>query len=122
MGGGFERPVEETVVNNYYDAPGAGGSSGAGGLSGVGGAGVMGGNEQHSHESADQGGYQLTDANYTTQGNEGNEDVGRGGYDQTFADDSAAADNSVDDVRIDDSGSGFDDGGGGSDDSGGDVL
>jgi len=24
MGGGFERPVEETVVNNYYDSPGGG--------------------------------------------------------------------------------------------------
>jgi hypothetical protein len=115
MGGAFERPVEETV-NNYYGTPGAGGAAGAGG-------------EQHSHESADQfgnagggaqlsdAGYNLPDARYDTQsdsGNtQGNEDVGQGGYDQNLADNSAAYDTSVDDVQIDDGGSGMDDGGGG---------
>ena len=99
LGGGFERPVEETVVNNYYDSPGGG--------------------EQHLRESGDQqGGYQLSDANYTTQDNDagqgyqlsdasytaqGNDD------DRSMGDDSAAYDNSADDVQIDDSGSGFDD-------------
>ena len=49
MGGGFgERPVEETVVNNYYDDPGQGGG------------------ERHFHESSDQGGAQFNDANYTS--------------------------------------------------------
>ena len=84
-----------------------------------------GGNEPHFHESADQGGaqlsnepYNMSDASYKTQG--GNEDAGQGGYDQAMADDSAAYDSSADDVQIDDSGSGFDDGGGGFDNSGGD--
>jgi uncharacterized protein len=29
MGGAFERPVEETVINNYYEEPGAGGHPGS---------------------------------------------------------------------------------------------
>jgi hypothetical protein len=97
MGGGFERPVEETVVNNYYDQPGGqehrveqGGFD-------------QGGQEHRFHESADQGGAQLTDAGYNSSG----DDQGNAGYD----------DNSVDDNVAQDDGSGFDDGGG-SDDGG----
>jgi hypothetical protein len=113
MGGGFERPVEETVVNNYYGDSGPGEHGG----------------EQHLRESADQqGGYQMSDANNTTQGSDagqggyqlsdanyttqGNDDASQGGYDQSMADDSSAYDNSADDVQIDDGGGGFDDGGG----------
>lgn len=100
MGGGFERPVEETVVNNYYDDPGARGEHG----------GFEHGEERHFHETADQGGAQFNDASYNT-GDDRNE------LDAANADDSA---------NYDDSGSGFDDGGssddGGGFDSGGDVL
>jgi uncharacterized protein len=74
MGGGSDRPIEENVVNNYYDDPGADGAEHAGGA-------------EHLHDSADQfanqgvsnqdfsnrdfsnqGGAQLSDANYNTQG------------------------------------------------------
>jgi hypothetical protein len=118
FGGGFERPVEETVVNNYYDSPGGGGDRHL----------ETGTDNPHLHEPADQqggyqmsdanstqgsdtgqGGYQLSDANYSTQGND---DLGQGGYDQSMADDSSAYDNTADDVQIDDGGGGFDDGGG----------
>ena len=96
MGGGFERPVEETVVNNYYDQPGGGEhhiEQGAQGFQGQ--------EEHHFHESADQGGAQLSDA----------------GYDAGTSDDQSSYDISQDDnVAQDDGGSGFDDGGG---DSGG---
>lgn len=134
MGGGFERPVEETVVNNYYDAPGAAGQPG-----GIG-AGEQrfdaGGNEPHFHESADQvgnqaGGAQFSDANYNTSGMDtgANDTAGtydQGNFDPGMDDSSAAADNSVEDVQLDDSGSddsggGFDDGGG-LDSSGGDGF
>jgi hypothetical protein len=102
MGAGFERPVEETVVNNYYDQPGSGG-------------------EQHFHESTDresadrlqdQGGSQFSDASYNTSGDDQNYS------DNTLTDDSSNFDNST----VDDSG-GFDDGGGGfgGDNSGGDL-
>ena len=100
MGGGFERPVEETVVNNYYDDPGARAEHG----------GFERGEERHFHETADQGGAQFNDASYNT-GDDRNE------LDAANRDDSA---------NWDDSGSGFDDGGssddGGGFDSGGDVL
>ena len=117
MGGGFERPMEETVVNNYYDSPGGGMGAGEQPFGG-------GGNEQRSRESGGGfgdagGGGQFSDASYNTQGV--NEDAGQGGYDQTLADDSAAYDNSVDDVQVDDGGSSDDGGGGGFGDSGGDV-
>lgn len=102
MMGGFERPVEETVVNNYYDQPGSG--------------------EHAGLESADridhQGGAQFSDANY----NAGTEDRGQfgSGDDSSLDNDSVAYDNSVADVTVDD-GSGFDDGGG-FDSGGGDLL
>ncbi len=144
MGGGFERPVEETVVNNYYGDRAGGGVQGATGMFGGEQRFDGGGDEGHFHQPADQfgrvgggdggaqlsdasytvpdasyaapeAGYNVSDANYATQSNE---DLGQGGYDQNLADDSAAYDNSVDDVQIDDGG-GVDDAGGGFDDNGG---
>jgi uncharacterized protein len=89
MGGGFERPVEETVINNnYYDDPNAQGG------------------EHRFHESADQGGAQLNDASYNTQGD-----------DRSELDANDDDSNTDDGSGFDDSGS-FDDGGG----SSGDVL
>jgi hypothetical protein len=98
MGGGFERPVEETVVNNYYDDPQARGAEHGG---------MEQGGERHFHETADQGGAQYSDASYNT-GDDRNE------LDSANADDSA----NFDDSNQDDGGSGFDDSGG-SDDGGG---
>ena len=95
MGGGFERPVEETVVNNYYDDPHAQGAEHEAG-------------ERHFHESADQGGAQFNDASYNTQGDD------TGNYDNST--DLNADDGS----NFDDSGN-FDDGGN-FDNGGGDVL
>jgi hypothetical protein len=101
MGGGFERPIEENVVNNYYDQP-AGSEHEHGGL-------------EHSglqNSNDDTGGAQLNDASYET------------GHDQGL--DSSNTDDQVldGDLTADDGGSGFDDsgsyddGGGGSDDGG----
>ncbi|MGO9340226.1 MAG: DUF2076 domain-containing protein [Terracidiphilus sp.] len=90
MGGGFDRPVEETVVNNYYDQPG--------------------GQEQHFHESADQGRSQFSNADYVQSGDD------QGNFDNSSFDNTAADDN----IAQDD-GSGFDDGGGGFDGGGGDF-
>ena len=74
MGMGYERPVEETVVNNYYDSPGAehreheqGGYN-----QGDYGQNFDRGGEQHFHESAGDGNAQLTDASW-------NDDSGSGG-------------------------------------------
>jgi uncharacterized protein len=99
MGAGFERPAEETVINNYYDQPGSQQlDSHEGG-------------EQHFHESADQnagqGGAQFSDASYNPSGD-----------DRNF-DDQNANDSSDDDSNFD-NGSGFDDNSG-SFDNGGDV-
>ena len=49
MGAGFERPVEETVINNYYDEPGRAehGSAEHGSF-------AESGHDPHLHESADQ--------------------------------------------------------------------
>lgn len=142
MGGGFGRPVEETVVNNYYDTPDAEGHAGQMG------AGEPrfepGGNEPHFHESADpagnqgfqdqsfenQSGAQFTDASDNAGANETAGDYGQGNFDPGMDNASVAADNSLDDVQIDDSGSGlddgsgggFDDGSGGFDSSGGDGF
>jgi hypothetical protein len=84
MGGGFERPVEETVVNNYYDQPG--------------------GQEQHFHESGDQGGAQFSEANYD-----------RGGNDQGSFDNGGSDNIAQDDGSGFDGGGSFDDGGSGGD-------
>jgi uncharacterized protein len=96
MGGGFEqRPVEETVVNNYYDDPNAQG--------GMETRGFEQGGEQHFRDSDDQGGAQFRDASYDTSG-----------------DDRDDASN-YEDNSGDDDGTGFDDSGS-FDDSGGDDL
>jgi uncharacterized protein len=97
-GGGFERPVEETVVNNYYDQPG-----GQEHRFEQGGLNQGGGQEQHFHETADQGSGQLSDAGYVQNGD-----------DQGSFDDGSGGDN-----LAQDDGSGFDDGGGGGFDGGG---
>jgi hypothetical protein len=115
MGGGFGRPAEETVINNYYDQPGDGheriehgGAEHSGFDQGAG--------DHPYHESAgqfDQGGAHLSDANYETTGND------QGSFDNGGGDDTSAFDNS----GSDDGGSGFDDGGGFGGDSGsGDLL
>jgi hypothetical protein len=104
MGGGFERPVEETVINNnYYDQPGGGQEHFEHG-------GERGGIDQNVSApfnegggQSDQGGAQFSDANYETSGDDqGGFDNGGSGFDNS---------------GTDDGGSGFDDGGGG--DSGG---
>jgi hypothetical protein len=108
MGGGFERPVEETVVNNYYDQPGGQERVEHGGFE-------QGGQEQHFHESAadsarqftDQGRAQLTDASYDPPADD------QGSFNDASLDDSVLDGN----LTQDDGGS-FDDGGG-SDDGGG---
>jgi hypothetical protein len=100
MGGGFERPVEETVINNYYDQPGTQGfehdrPEG-----------------EHHHEGA-----QFSDAGYNSSGSDSSSGDDQGGYD----DSSNFADNSgFDNGGGDDGGSGFDDGGG-FDSGGGDL-
>jgi hypothetical protein len=100
MGGGYDRPVEETVVNNYYEEPGARGVE-HGGPEG----------ERHFHETAGQGGAQFSDASYNTSGDD------RMAYDNMSGNDTSASDGSADD-----SGMGFDDGGGFGGDSGGDLV
>jgi hypothetical protein len=110
MGGGFERPVEETVVNNYYDEPGRGGERQF----------EPGGGEHRFHETGDQGGAQFSDASYNTAGDETSRE------DRMAYDDSSSSDRSDDGAGFDggsqdDGGAGFDDGGG-SDNSGGDLL
>jgi uncharacterized protein len=64
MGMGFERPVEETVVNNYYDSPGGGFEHERGG-------------EERFHEGAGDGGGQLSDAGWDNDPGAGPDD----GYD-----------------------------------------
>jgi hypothetical protein len=101
MGGGFDRPVEETVVNNYYDDPGGRGEN----------RGFEDSGERHFRDASDQGGAQFSDASYKTS------DDDQGNFDRDNASDFDDSDN--------DNGSGFDDGGsddGGNFDSGGDVV
>jgi uncharacterized protein len=103
MGAGFDRPVEETVINNYYDQPGGQEHGEHGGFE-------HSGQDPHLHESADQlpgyagadqGGAQLSDASYTTAAD-----------DQGTFDSQNMADQVLDgNLTQDDSGS-FDDGGG----------
>ena len=110
MGGGFERPMEETVINNYYDQPGGQehhfeqGSFDHGGQEN---------REQHFRETADHGGAQFHDASY----NQGGDDQGI--VDNNNLDDTVLDGNlTQDDGSSFDSGNSFDDGGGF--DSGGD--
>jgi hypothetical protein len=116
FGGGFERPVEETVINNYYDQPGQ-----VGGEHRVADAGLNDqldrdfGGEHHERDAA-----QFADDRGGSSGV--NQDAGQfdqSAYDNSLDNDSVTADTSLDDVQIDDSGSGFDDGGGSFDDGGG---
>lgn len=107
MGGGFERPVEENVVNNYYGD----------------------GEGPHAHEPADRlsgqdnindSGNNLSGFDDSNVNNSGTDDAS--GFDSANQDDTAAG---FDDGGQDDSGGGFDDGGGGGgfgDDSGGGDL
>jgi hypothetical protein len=117
MGAGFDRPVEETVINNYYDDPNAQGGE----HRGLEKSGFDQGGERHFHQSADQGGAQLTDASYNTQGDDRNE-IDANNADVSGADDAGNFDNSgFDNSNVDD-GSGFDDGGGFDNGGGGDLL
>jgi len=101
MGGGFERPVEETVINNYYDEP-------RGGHDGLQGFEHDRPEGEHHHDGAGLSG--------------ASEDVS--GDDQGGFDDSSNFDDSgLDDASgFDDGGSGFDDGGGLDDGCGGDLV
>jgi uncharacterized protein len=116
-GGGFDRPVEETVVNNYYDDPNAQGGERQGFEHG----GFGQGGERHFHESADQSGAQFTDASYNTAGDDRKE-IDANNADNSGADDSSNFDDTGFDNSNADDGSGFDDSGGGFDNSGGDLL
>jgi hypothetical protein len=96
-GGGFERPVEETVVNNYYDQPGGGEHRGFG-------------DEHQTHESGTGLGSSGDDRTLA--------DDGMGFTDSGNTDDASGFDSGTDDS----SGS-FDDGGGGFDsDSSNDLI
>jgi hypothetical protein len=67
MGMGFERPVEENIVNNYYDSPGG-----------------EHGREEHFHESGGDGNAQMQDASWNDDsggGFDGGSDSGSGGFD-----------------------------------------
>jgi uncharacterized protein len=102
MGGGVDRPVDETVINNYYDQPGGGAEHNEqlsqGNVD-------QGSGEQHFHESSDQNAGQFSDASYNTSGDD------QGNSDNTDYDDSTQDDDSsYDDGGQDDSG-GFGDGG-----------
>jgi len=96
MGGGFERPVEETVINNYYDQPGGGQEH------------FERGGEERS--DFDRGDAHMSNADYETSGDDRG-DLDRGGNDDSPGWDDAGSDD----------GGGFDDGGGGGDDSGSDF-
>jgi hypothetical protein len=95
MGGGFDRPVEETVINNnYYDQPG--------------GEGQERGEERHFSDSSDQGGAQFSDASYDSTGDQGS-------YDDAASDNSGNDDGGSFEDASSDSGGSFDDGGFGGD-------
>jgi hypothetical protein len=95
FGGGFGRPVEETVINNYYDEPGRGAEHGG---------------EHHLADSAsqfsDRGGEQLSDAaddrGDNLRGFERDNSTGASDFDDTSLNEQS---------DFDDNGS-FDDGGG----------
>ncbi len=132
MGVGFERPVEETVINNYYDQPGAHEHHeqlNQGGFDQNNfdrGSFDRSEGEQHFHESSgqnlDRGGAQFTDASYNTQGDD------RGGFDNPNLDSASFDDpnQGLDQGLEQDDNSGFDDSSyqdsGGFDDGGGSDL
>jgi hypothetical protein len=100
MGGGFERPIEENVVNNYYDSPGPAGSEHFEHEHG---------GEQHFHDTAGDGNAQVSDASWNNDSGTGFDDQITGSGDGVSFDDSSS---------FGDSGSFGDDGG--SFDGGGD--
>ena len=119
MGGGgmgMDRPIEETVVNNYYDQPGGGHEHSEH-------AGFDQSGQQHEFQNAgnqfsDQGNAQLSDASYNTAGNDRDDS---GNLDSTVLDGNLTTGDGA--SGFDDGGSGFDDGGslddgGGMDDGG----
>ena len=120
MGSAFERPIEENVVNNYYDQPGGHEHTEHSGFD-------QGGQqqEQHFHESADQsstqygdqGGARLSDASYD-RGGDGQGSDDRVGDDQGSFDNGNDDSGGMDDNIAQDDGGGFDDGGGGFDSGG----
>src|SRR6266567_1850346 len=120
MGGGFERPIEETVVNNYYDGPG--------GRSGDDLRGFDSGGNPHSHEPADRTddrGAQFNDASYDNAANSYDTVTGDNSADSLAGFDDGSSDDTstVDSGGGDDGGVGFDDGGDFGGDSGsGDLL
>lgn len=119
MGGGYERPMEETVINNYYDDPNAHGGTEHHGLEQSGGLDQQNfgqGNEPHFHASGDQSNAQLQDASYVTSGN--NNDLDANDRDDSLNDNSTNDDLSNDDTAANDDGSGFDDSGSFDDGSG----
>jgi hypothetical protein len=78
MGMGYERPMEENIVNNYYDSPG--------------GEHMEHGSVEHFHESAGDNSAQLSDANW-------NDDSGTGFDDNSSSfDDSSSFDGGGDGV------------------------
>jgi hypothetical protein len=76
-GMGFERPIEENVVNNYYDSPG----SGSGG-------------EHHFHESASSNDGQLSDASWSENSGTGFDDSGSNYDDSGSFGDNGSSDDS----------------------------
>jgi uncharacterized protein len=99
MGGSFERPVDETVINNYYDQPGDHGGEHHE-------AGEQRFDAPSENSSDDRSGAQFTDASYNAADND------RGFDDQSGADHSDFDNSGIDsNGNLDDGGSGFDDSG-----------
>ena len=85
MGGGFGRPVEETVINNYYDEPGRGAEHG----------GYEHGGEHHLMDT-DQGGDNLRGFEQDSSASASDAD-NFGAVDQSAFDDSSSFDSGSDD-------------------------
>jgi uncharacterized protein len=110
MGGALERPVDETVINNYYDQPGEHGGVEHGNIE-------TGGGEHHFRESADQNSTQFSDASYNStndnqlsQDNVGMDDSGQDsnvGFDDTTAQDDGGSFDSSGDFGGDSGGGDF---------------
>ncbi len=97
MGGGFERPVEETVINNnYYDEPGSRGLE---------------------HDRPEERGFDASGRDDSSGDNlrgfdDSNSNDMNSGDSSNFADNSGGDASGFDDGGSDDGGGGFDDGGG----------
>ena len=114
MGGGFQRPVEETVINNYYDEP-RGGQDGMQGFEHE--------RPEGEHHLQD-GGAHFSDTGYNTLGDSSSSADDQMGFDDSSSLDDGGTDDAsgFDDPSGDDGGGGFDDGGGFDGDSGGDLI